>query len=236
MACVFTMTDLLGGGPINSGGTWSFQSGPTTNWLLNGVSTVLTAVNGNIGGDTLTIEPVADVTSAGTYVFRYSVGTGPGTCSATADLSITILAGAVVGTNTTLNLCSGDETVYYLGNLLYGGTGLVTTVGNISTDGEWQNSGTTTGDHVTYGYIENTTPGNILNSTFTVSDGVTSVPNGPWLFDYVVDHNIDLPSTPATPDTCDACMKTGTITINITDGANAGDDTQISLCVETTLV
>jgi len=232
MACTFTMANLLLDGPVDAGGDWSLNSGGTTDWMLGGVLvSSLTAGTSGLGNETLTIAPVPNPggTATGTYVFRYSVGTGPGTCSATADLTINIVDGAVVGSSVTLNLCSGDPTIYHLGNLLYGGTGLDTDTGNMSTNGTWSGSGVGTGNGTDYGHITNT--GVPLDDEFAVSNGVDTIANGAWTFKYEVDNE-----AADTPSGCDECKKDATVTINITDGADAGTDNTVTLCVDVPLV
>lgn len=203
MACTITLFDYLGGTP-DTGGTWVLTSGGPTDLSVNGAATA-TYSNGNAIGVNHTVTVGVNDTAAGSYVFTYSVGAVP--CADTATVTVTVVDGAVAGTDFTISYCDSDNTEKNLYNLL-GVTPLP------ETDGTWSGSGTSSP-----GYTANTAAGN--DDTFNPFDAGV----GSYIFTYTVDNG-----NVTTPPGCTNCEDTATITINVVDTGDAGTNGAVTLC------
>ncbi len=220
MACSKNLyNDLLGGTP-DPGGTWTFQSTGPTSFLVNGLPATLSSGN-TVGTNYLVDIDVSD-TPTGTYIFRYTIaGSGIG-CSSFADVNLTVVAGAVAGTDVSFTLCNTTNQAYNLFNLIRGGSSIpgsgpeLAGTQSISTTGVWGGAGI-----ASIGYTAGT--GAPTDDTFNPN----GVPVNPGLvFTYTVERGTD-------PLICSICRDVRTITFVIVAAPDAGTTANVTLCNDT---
>jgi len=218
MACsVNLFTGLLGGTP-NPGGNWTFitPASGSYDFLVNGLPVSLSAGN-TVGTGHLVTVDVTD-TPTGTYVFRYTVaGAGIG-CSATADVTMNVVAGAVAGTSTSFTLCNTTNQAYNIYNLVRGGSTIPSSGPEnpgtelISTTGTWSGTGVASSGH-TAGTSSPT------DNTFNPN----TVTPGTYVFTYTVNQG----------GTCENCVDTADVTFIVVAAPNAGTANSITVCNDT---
>ena len=218
MACSKNLyTELLGGTP-NPGGNWFFME-PLTgthSFIVNGLPVSLATGAGVGTGHLVTID--TQNTPTGTYIFQYRVaGTGIG-CSATADVTINVVAGAIAGTDVSFTLCNTTNQAYNLYNLIRGGSSIPPSgpanpgTQVISTTGVWSGSGVSS-----TGYAAGTA--SATDDTFN--------PNGVTPDTYVFTYTV---SQGPTPLTCENCNDTANLTFIVVAAPNAGNPNEVTLC------
>lgn len=214
MPCTITPYNLLTG-QKQTGGRWSLASGGPVNISVNGGAFSVVS-NGNNIGNAHDITLGFDQTAANVYVLRYSVGVAP--CVDTADLTITVVAGAKAGIDRTETYCNVNNTQINLFDLLRGGNGSGTGTGVVDNNGVWSGTGTVGNP----AYI----PGGTVPTDDVFQPNLTTfgpgVTNRTFTFVYTVTKNGD--------PTCDNCVDTATITINVTLQPNAGGDASVTVC------
>lgn len=220
MACTKNLyEDLLGGTP-QPGGTWTFQSTGPTSFQVNGLPATLSSGN-TVGTNHLVDIDVSD-TPTGTYVFRYTIaGSGIG-CSSFADVNLTVVAGAVAGTDVSFTLCNTTNQAYNLYNLIRGGSSIPASGGEVagsqavSTTGVWSGTGVASS-----GYTAGTS--SPTDDTFNPF-GVT--PNPSLVFTYTVSQG---PNSAICPN----CNDAKSVTFVIVAAPNAGTTANVTLCNDT---
>lgn len=206
MTCDIIIFDLLGGTP-DTGGTWTLvSSGPTT-LNVDGAGDVIYN-----NGDTLGVNHNPTVsftgTTAGTFSFNYAVGTNP--CDDNQTIGVTVVDGATAGVDVAITYCDSDANAKILFNLLTGA----------DSNGEWSSTTETVNAPTYTGYSANSA-GDPTDDTFTPS--VAGI--GTYEFYYIVNN-----SQPDTPSSCESCKDESLLTITVTDAANAGTGTTITVC------
>ena len=220
MACSITLFDYLGGTP-NTGGTWTLQSGGPSTISVNGGAPT-TIANNNQVGTTHSVTIDVSGTAASVLVFRYTAGVG--TCSTTADVTVTVVNGAIAGVGVDITVCSDDPTVYNLMDMLAGGSGTGTNTGAITQTGTWSGSGTGAAFTSVNAYV----PGGTAPSDDTFAPANVNLGGNTTVqaqFIYTVSN-----ADGTTPPSCDNCNDTATILFTVTAAGDAGQDGAVTLC------
>lgn len=222
MACSVNLFNLVGGVP-NTGGSWTLQSGGPVSFSVNG-GAAQTFSNGNTvgSGHLVTIDTVAG-TANGTYVFRYSVGTVP--CLDTSDVTVTVIDGALAGSDITFTRCNTDTVVYNIFEIISGGNGIGGGSPNPDVDetGVWSGSGTgpafTTAPNNAY------KPNTASPTDDTFQPSLVNMGANPSVtasFTYTVNKG--------GPPGCTNCQDSATLTFITVLAGNAGNDGSVTLC------
>lgn len=219
MACTITLHNFLTATP-DQGGIWTLQSGGPMTASVNG-GAPSTFSNGNTISSSWDATLGFDDTAVGTYVVRYTVGTSP--CSDTADLTITVLAGALAGVDVTITKCDTDTTVYTLFDFIEGGDGTGTGTGTVDATGTWSGSGT--GPAFTTAPNDAYKPGGSGPTNDTFQPSLVNMGGNPTVtavFTYTVNKG--------GPVGCTNCTDTSTITFITTQSGDAGGDGAVTVC------
>lgn len=155
MSCTVTLYNLLGQ-PKQTGGVWTLQAatGGQASLSINGAPSTVITVTNNVGNDNVVVG--FNNTAAGSYTFRYTVGnseTGGSACQDTADVVVTVVAGAKAGNSRQLSFCSADLNDYNLFQFLENRNGLGALSPNlqlvpVDTDGVWSGNGVGQNGHI----------------------------------------------------------------------------------------
>lgn len=209
MACSINLFTQLQGTP-DTGGSWTYSGASSMAGVSidGGVDTTLNNGNSVGTGNAVTID--VSNTPSGSYDFTYGVGSSP--CEASSIVTVTVVDGAIAGVDNSFSFCDSDATAYNLMDILAGGDGTGAATGNVDQTGTWS------GDTGNPAYSAGGSPS---ASTFTPANSVA----GSYTFTYTVDNSVA-----GTPAGCDNCLDAATITIQVTEQADAGNSNTVTLC------
>lgn len=217
MACNVILYNMLGE-PKQTGGSWKLFSGGPAVLSVNGAPEA-TFANGNTipGGHNISIG--FNGTTAGEYVFEYTVGTVP--CVDTSRVTVEVLPAAKAGRDRILTFCNSDVNSYNLFNLVQNGNGLGGggPLENVDNTGVWSGSGTTSSAY-SAGNVQTPTDNTFRPNLVLFPSGATE-----QVFTFI--YTVTKPNT--SPD-CTNCTDTAEIEITVTLQPNAGLDASITVC------
>lgn len=219
MACSYQLRSLLNGTPA-TGGEWTLTN-PSTGFPVDlniDGSPVSISDNTTVIGTTDSPNISFDNVDVGTYEFTYTVSNGGGsvTCEDTSTVTISVIEGVTAGMDANVEVCSNDNTQYYILDLLNGGDGSVntepiniTSTGTITMtpDGAWYTAGTPSEPWTASFNASLAAAGNTYTATYTVEA-----------------------SDPTYDAACTNCQDEKTVTFTVVAPPDAGIDNTVTVC------
>jgi hypothetical protein len=208
--CIKNLFDLLGGTP-DSGGTWTYECTDPVTVDIDGTPTTLNQ------GDTVgtSDSPLVCISDLGVGVFAncfcYTIE-NDGCDPSSSCLTITVVEAPCAGADASIDVCIGDAPFFLIDLLGSGPCGTATPTGNWTLI-----SGDLSG--LTLSMDDDGT-----NDSFNPSAG------GVLAGTRVLEYEAISGAGTLDPD-CDCESDTATLTINVFDNPDAGDDAEISICL-----